>query len=163
MEYKIDDIFHNFEQKNLSVEYKKSAINAGIKKKNASSCEFVEIFQKNKLRFTSDYILNFTNEIQFNNKQYNYFPYLQLKSNFQITKVLKYKNAIYCGMEYFFITTDKKIKIYDIFLHPYIGVNITDKFSLQVDFINITNEFSYNMLSLSPYHINVGFKWIFFN
>ncbi len=160
--YYKDDIFYNFLKEQLFFTYKSSKIAVGKQSIGDFSTLFISLNLYNQLKFNK-LDIKLSSNIGYNNKTNENFPLLEYKGNYKGILNLKQDNSIFAGIRYFFITKDKNFNVYDIYLSPFFGFNITKNFSIQTDFINITNEYSYNFLSLSPFHINVGFRWIFFN
>ena len=123
---------------------------------------FTEIDQ-DKIFWFNNLSLDIKNRLIFNKHTNIRNPFMEFVNTSELTYHLNYDNSIRVGLEYNTLSFDKNMHIYDLFLNGYIGVGITKYFSLQVNFINLTNEYSYYKISQDAFHMNVGFNWIFFN
>ena len=104
-----------------------------------------------------------------------HFPTWQSKTIVEIIYNMTHNNAIKLGLSHFYTSeykftcdaTDTIYNMKNLNLDAYIAFQITDRFEIKLDAVNLTNSdhlFAYPSSSELPgFHINFNVKWIFVN
>ena len=127
---------------------------------------FAEITNFFEIDF-SDFTLNFKKWTLFQeaNEILQNYPELQSKTYLEFIYNLKHNNALKLGISHFYCSdflAEDIIKSSSN-LDAYFGIQITDRFEIKLDAINLTNSNELFGNSIPGIHFNIGVNWIFVN
>jgi len=127
---------------------------------------FAEVTNFFELNF-SDFTLNIKKWTLFqeDDEILQNYPELQSKTFIEFIYNLKHNNALKLGISHFYCSDFLSEEIIESSsnIDAYFGIQITDRFEIKLDAINLTNSKELFGNTIPGIHFNIGVNWIFVN